>query len=313
MPEHGHTIFSTLEPLWKTTFKCTVSLTRAVTLSMSSSLGISFHLQRTSQDSYTFLKRCRENSPETAAPLTRPAPAFAVFPHHTARLQPPAAPRMPSGADLERRPPPASLCLRRAPHPSGPAGSAPAGKGSRRGRDSPFSRNRRSEGAGAPGGARRGWGLRSRAGTRGSGSRAGRWGRLGTERCRGRLSVPRLSRPPSAEAPARPRGAHPATPGAAESPERLRRARTEPRGRRRGAASPGRGSGAGPGTAGARRAAGEGAEPCAAGRAGARAAAGRPHLLRAGRGLRAGLTFRGIAVVSQETAADLTGLSVLLH
>lgn len=56
-----------------------------------------------------------------------------------------------------------------------------------------------------------------------------------------------------------------------------------------------------------------GAERYAAVRAGAGAAAGRPHLLRAGRGLRAGLTFRGIAVVSQETAADLAGLSVLLH
>lgn len=102
-----------------------------------------------------------ENSPETTVPLTRPAPAFAVFPHLTARLQPPAAPRTPSGAgeaDLEPRPPPASLCLWRAPHPSGPAGSAPAGKGLRRGRDSPSSRSRRSEGAGAPGGAQRGWG-----------------------------------------------------------------------------------------------------------------------------------------------------------
>lgn len=113
-----------------------------------------------------------ENSPETTVPLTRPAPAFAVFPHLTARLQPPAAPRTPSGAeeaDREPRPPPASLWLRRAPHPSGPAGSAPVGKGLRRGRDSPFSRSRRSEGAGAPGGARRRWGLRNRAGTRGSG------------------------------------------------------------------------------------------------------------------------------------------------
>lgn len=178
---------------------------------------------------------CSENSPATTVPLMRPAPAFAVFPHLRARLrsshlQHRERPRR------RRQPVPnrGRACI--PPAPASPARLRSSGEGLAEGSGPPLSPG--AGGAKAQGllEGPAGLGAPREGGTRGAGGGCGR------------LSVPRLGRPRSAEGPARPRGAHPATPGAAESPERLRRARTDPRGRCRGAEQSGRGSGAGPGT-----------------------------------------------------------------
>lgn len=150
---------------------------------------------------------CTENNPETTAPLTRSAPAFAVFPLPT------AASATCSTANALRGWGSRSRAAAAARIPPAPASSAcPRPRGLRSGGEGLWGVGTLlSPGPGAPGGARRGR------------------GRLRPERCCGGSRCP-AQRPRSAGAPARPREPPGSGTGAAESPQRLRRARSEPPG-----------------------------------------------------------------------------------